>query len=120
MSAGACTSVGSRLSVKSFNQNGRSANGSSASFLSSLKDSCSSLLVACSSLRSKTEPENELDAALFPEAWSASIFDDSCGSDVGDELLPELKDNPGTKRGTKLSVLQIMLFLLWSIVVLDR
>ena len=54
--------------------------------------------------------QDELDAALFPDAWSASGLNDSCGSDEGDELLPELTDNPGTTRGTKLSVLQIMLF----------
>ena len=66
--------------------------------------------MACSSLRSSTEPEDELDAALFPDAWSASGLNDSCGSDVGDELLPELTDNLGTTRGTKLSILQIMLF----------
>ena len=45
---------------------------------------------------------------LFPEAWSVSVVNDSCGSDVGDELLPELTDNTGTTRGTKLSVLQII------------
>ena len=67
MCAGACTSVASRLSVKSSNQNGRSANGSSASFLSSFKDSCPSLLLVRSSLHSDTESEDDLDAALFPE-----------------------------------------------------
>ena len=46
----------------------------------------------------------------FPEAWSASFLNDSCGFDVDDELPPELTDNPGTPRGTKLSVLQIILF----------
>ena len=30
---------------------------------------------------------------------------------VEDELLPELADNAGTTRGTKLSVLQIIVFL---------
>ena len=110
MCAGACTSVESRLSVKSCNQNGRSANGSFSSFLSLLRDSCSSFLVASSSLRSNTEPEDKLDAALFPETWCASGPNDSCGSVVEDELLPELTDNPGTTRGTKLSVLQTILF----------
>ena len=65
--AGVCTYVASRLSVKSSNQIGRSANGSSASFLSSVKDSWPNLLVASSPLRSNTEPEDELDAAQFPE-----------------------------------------------------
>ena len=67
MCAGASTSVGSRLSVNSSNQHRRSANGSFVSFLSLLRNSCSNLLVASSSLRSDTEPEHELDAALFPE-----------------------------------------------------
>ena len=30
--------------------------------------------------------------------------------DVDDELLPELVDNPGTTRGTKLSVLHTIVF----------
>ena len=73
-------------------------------------DSCTSLLVASSSLRSNTESEDELDAALFPETRCASGPNDSCGSLVEDELHPELTDYPGTTRGTKLSVLQTMLF----------
>ena len=60
--------------------------------------------MVCSSLRSNTECEDELEAAVFPEAWFASVLNDSWCSDVGDELLPELTDNPGTTRGTKLSV----------------
>ena len=64
-------------------------------------DSCFSLLVASSSLRFDTEPENELDAALFPEAGCASSPNESCGGVVEDELLPELADNPGTTRGTE-------------------
>ena len=58
--ASADISVSTRLSWKS-------SNGSSASFLSSLRDSFSSLLVACPSLRSNTKSEDELAAALFPE-----------------------------------------------------
>ena len=73
-------------------------------------DSSPNLSVACSSLRSNAEPEDELEAALFPEACSASLHNKSCDSDVEDELLPELADNLGTTRGTKLSVLQIILF----------
>ena len=76
MCAGACTSVGFRLSVKSYNQNGISTNGSFSSFLSLLKDFCPSFLVTCSSLRSDTESEDELAAALFPETRRAN---DSCG-----------------------------------------
>ena len=37
-------------------------------------------------------------------------FDESCGGDVDDELLPKLVDNPGTTRGTKLSVLHKNVF----------
>ena len=70
MCAGPCTSVASRLSVKSSNQNGISAKRSFSSFLSLLKDSCPSLLVASSSLSYDTEPEDELAAALFPETGS--------------------------------------------------
>ena len=58
--------------------------------------------MACSSHRSNTELEDELEVALFPEGWSASVLNDCCGGDVGDELLPELTDNPGKTRGTKL------------------
>ena len=92
MCAGAGTSV-PRLSMKSSNQNGRSAIGSLSSFLSIFRDSCSNLLVACSSRRSDTEAEDELDAALFRDAWSASALED--------ELHPDLTDSPGTTRGTK-------------------
>ena len=67
---------------------------------------------ASSSLRSNTEPEDELEAGrmLFPAAISTSLLHESCDGDVEDETLPELADNPGTTRGTKLSVLQITLF----------
>ena len=65
MCAGPCTSVDSRFLVKSSNQNGISAKRSFSSFLSLLKDSCPNLLVASSSLRYDTEPEDELAAALF-------------------------------------------------------
>ena len=37
-------------------------------------------------------------------------LDESCGGDVDDEMLPELVDNPKTTRGTKLFVLQIIVF----------
>ena len=33
-------------------------------------------------------------------------LDEACGGDGEDELLPELVDNPGTTRSTKLSVLR--------------
>ena len=38
------------------------------------------------------------------------FINDSCGSDVRDELPPEMVHNPGTTRGTKLFVLQIRVF----------
>ena len=62
------------------------------------------------SLRHNTESEDELAAALRPDARDASGPDDSGDGVVEHELLPELTDNRGTTRGTKLSVLQIMLF----------
>ena len=54
----------------------------------------------------KTEPEDELDAAQFPETKSASNPNNSCGGEIEDEMLPELTDYPGTTRNTKLFVLQ--------------
>ena len=63
--------------------------------MSTLKNSCPSLLETSLLLRCNTTAEDELDAALFPDAWSASGLNDTCGSDVRDELLPELTDNPG-------------------------
>ena len=52
----------------------------------------------------------EVWCSQFPDARDASGPNDSCGGDVEDELRPELTDNPGTTRGTKLSVLQIIRF----------
>ena len=40
----------------------------------------------------------------------AGIVVKSCNADVDDELHPERVDNPGTTRGTKLSVLHIIVF----------
>ena len=65
---GACTSLGIRFSVKSCNQNGRSAEGSFSCCLSLLKDFCPSFLVASSSRRPDTESEDELAHALLPDA----------------------------------------------------
>ena len=109
MCAGASISVGIILSVKSCNQKGISANGSFSFFLLSLKDFCPSFPELVSSLRSNTESEDELAVAPLP-ARGDSGRNDSCGGAVEDELVSELTDNPGTTRGTKLSVLQIMLF----------
>ena len=52
----------------------------------------------------------------FPEAstslryWAGLVGDKSCNVDVENELLPKLADNPGTTRGTKLSVLHVIVF----------
>ena len=102
--ADACNSVSSRLSVNSSNHSGRSANGSVDFFLSSLFLFLFWVLGvhlhhfrgAISLLRSDTGLEDELD--------------ESCGGDVEDEKLPQLVDNPGTTRGTKLSVLHVIVF----------
>ena len=90
MCAGACTSVGIRLSVKSSNQKGICADGSFLSFLSFSQDSCPSFPELVSSLRSNTDSEDELAAALFPDARDASGPNDSCDGAVRDELLSEL------------------------------
>ena len=38
---------------------------------------------------------------------------DPCGLDVEAELLLEDDDNPGTIRGTKLSIIQVIVFPFW-------
>ena len=43
-------------------------------------------------------------------SWAGLVEDKSCDVNVDDELLPELADNPGTPRGTKLSVLHTIVF----------
>ena len=68
------------------------------------------MLVASSSLRPDTESEDELAAALLPDARDASGPSDSGDGVAEDELFSELTDNPGTTRGTKLSVLQTIVF----------
>ena len=111
--ADACNSVSFRFSLKSFNQSGRSANGSSESFLSLLfflwfwiSENGTSVPVASSSLRSDTELEDELEAGSNSSlvAVAASFLKESCDSDAEDELLAGLVDNPCTTRGTKLSM----------------
>ena len=71
-----------------------------------------SLLDDSSSLRSDTELEDEIEAGGTSSlvALSASFLNESCDSDAEDELLSGLVDNPGTTRGTKLSVLQTIVF----------
>ena len=97
MCAGASNSVCSRLSVNSSNHSGKSCKRSTESRLSSLFlflcwvfEAAHQFPEAIPSLRSNTGLEDE--------------FDESCGGDAEDETLPELVDNPGTTRGTKLPV----------------
>ena len=49
-------------------------------------------------------------SSLRSVAGLESVLDESCGNDVEDELVPELDDNPGTTRDTKLSVLHFIVF----------
>ena len=106
--ADARNSVSFKFSLKSFKQSGRSANGSSESFLSLLfflwfwiSENGTSVLVASSSLRSDTELEAGSNSSLV--ALAASFLKESCDTDA-DELLAGLVDNPCTTRGTKLSM----------------
>ena len=59
-----------------------------------------------------TELEDELEAGGTSSlvALSEPFLNESCDSDAEDELLSGLVDDPGTTRGTKLSVLQMMVF----------
>ena len=72
MCAGASTSAEIRLSVKSSDQTGISANGSFSSSLSLSQDSFPSFPELVSSLRPNTESEDELAAAPLPDARDAS------------------------------------------------
>ena len=47
-------------------------------------------------------------SSLRSVAGLEDVLDESCGIDVEDELVPDLDDKPGTTRGTKLSVLHII------------
>ena len=69
-------------------------------------------MISSSSLRSDTELEDEFEAGGTSclVALSASLLNESCDSDAEDELLSGLVDNPGTTRGTKLFVLQMIVF----------
>ena len=71
-----------------------------------------SLLDAGSSLRSDTELEDELEAGCTSSlgACSASFLNESCDGDAEDARLSGIVDSPGTTRGTKLSVLHMILF----------
>ena len=117
MCAGAGTSVGNRLTLKSSTQEGISADGSLLSFS---EDSCPSFPELVSSLRPNTESEDERAAALFPDARDASGPNHSGDGVVEDELLSELTDNTGTTRGTEFVCLAETFFHFWLIVALDR
>ena len=51
-------------------------------------------------------------SSLRSVAGLEDVLDESCGIDVEDELAPELDDNPGRTRGTKLSVLSVFMLCL--------
>ena len=101
MCAGACTSVSSGLSVNFSSHSGRSRKRSSASRLSSL---FLFRFWVC-----EGDPHHSRGASSSLRS-QAGFVDKSCDVDVDDELLPELVDNPGTTRGTKLSVLHTIVF----------
>ena len=101
--ADACNSVSSRLSVNSSNHSGRSANGSvdfschpSFFLFWVLGVHLHHFRGAISLLRSDTGPEEELD--------------ESCGGDVEDEKLHNWWITLEPQKGTKLSVLHVIVF----------
>ena len=94
MCAGACISVSSKFSANSSNHSGRSRRRS-FEFSESLAGFRDQLPAASSLL-------------LWSMTWACSCRctrDESCDGDVEDEL-----DNPGTTKGTKLSVFHKMYF----------
>ena len=99
--AGACTSASSRLSVNSSNHSERSRKRSSESRFSSR------LLYLFWVFEG--DPHHSRGAGSSIRSWGG-IVDKSCNADVDDELLPDLVDNPGTTRGTKMPVLHIIVF----------
>ena len=58
-------------------------------------------------------------SSLRSVAGLEDVLVESCGSDVEDELAPEFDDNPGTTRGTKISVCCSQ-SPLWSTVAFDH
>ena len=116
------------FSWNSVNQSGISAYGSSKFFLSSLclfwfwvfRDSCQSLLVANSSLQSITKSEDELEAALFPEARSASFLNDSWVSDVRTNCFQNWRITMERQEVRNCPSCRFLSFHLWSIVAFDR
>ena len=102
MCAGAGTYVSSRSSVNSSNRSGRSRKRSSASRLSFLFCVCFWVF--------EGDPNQLPEAGPSLRSWPGLVEDKSCNADVDDELLPELVDNPGTTRGTKLSDMDTVVF----------
>ena len=101
MCASAGTSVSSRLSVNSSNHSGSSRKRSSASRLPFLSIFVSGFWC---------DPHQFPGGSSSLRSWAGLVVDKSCDVDVDDELLPELVDNPGTTRGTKLSVFHTIVF----------
>ena len=93
--ADSSNSVSFIFSLNSSNHSGRSASGSFGSFLSLIFY----LLFW-----------NFGNGTSVLVALSAFFLNESCASDAEDELLSGLVDNPGTTRGTTLSVLQMIVF----------
>ena len=56
------------------------------------------------SSRLSVNPSNNASAGL------GDVFDESCGGDAEEKMPPELDENPGTTRGTKWSVLHVVVF----------
>ena len=92
-----CAGVSSKLSVNSSNHSGRSRKRSSESRLSSLFLFLSWVF--------EGDPRQSPWASSSLRSRAGLVEDKSCDVDVHDELIQELDDNPGTARGTKLSIL---------------
>ena len=88
MCAGAGTSVSSRFSVNSSNH---------------WKPFCHPFFLVVLGFYLHQSPG--ASSSLRSVAGLEDVLDESCGSDVEDELVPEFADNPGTVTGTKFSVL---------------
>ena len=102
--ADAGNSTSSGLSVNPSNHSGRFRKRSSESRLPSL------LLFLFWVFLRWSVPLAWSFSSLRSDAGLEDELDESCGGDVEDESLPELVANPGTTRGTKLSVLHFIVF----------
>ena len=97
--------------VNSSNHSGRSRKSSSDSRLPSLCLFCFGFF--------GSDPHRFPGASPSLCSWTGLVEDKSCNVDVEDELPPELVDNPGTTRGTKLSVFHTNCLLLFGRPVFD-